>query len=145
MERVSGWYKRYTRLVLFVIGIVLVIAVNADTVNVATFLWRDPQLRAAVANEATSIAKSPDGLTSTNGQEELAKIEQLKLPLGWTANASATDPQGLPGTFPGWLYKVIGLLLTAVALTFGAPFWFDLLKKFVGIRSSGTEPKPERR
>lgn len=34
-------------------------------------------------------------------------------------------------------YKVIGLILTALALSLGAPFWFDLLKKFVNIRGVG--------
>jgi hypothetical protein len=141
MERVSGWYKRYTKLALFIIGIFLVLAVNADTVNVANFLWRNPQVRTAVANEATSIAKSED-LTKVKGQEELARIEQLKLPLGWTLHAAATDPQGLPSSASGWLYKILGLVLTATALTFGAPFWFDLLNRFVGLRSSGQQPQP---
>ncbi len=139
MDRVSGWYKRYTKLVLFFIGVILVVVVNADTINVATYLWRDPQVRSAVAAEAASVAKA-DKLTTVNGQEELAKIEQLKLPLGWTANAAVTDPQGFPGSASGWLYKIVGLLLTAGALTFGGPFWFDMLKKFVGLRSSGGTP-----
>ena len=36
----------------------------------------------------------------------------------------------------GWL-KVLGWLLTAWAITLGAPFWFDLLNRFIQIRSNG--------
>jgi len=36
--------------------------------------------------------------------------------------------------------KVLGFILTALAISMGAPFWFDLLKKLVNIRSSGSRP-----
>jgi hypothetical protein len=39
-----------------------------------------------------------------------------------------------------WLTKLIGLLLTALAVTLGAPFWFDLLNRVVNLRSSGRRP-----
>lgn len=35
---------------------------------------------------------------------------------------------------------LIGFLITAFAVSFGAPFWFDLLNKLVSIRSSGKKP-----
>jgi hypothetical protein len=34
-----------------------------------------------------------------------------------------------------------GFLLTALALSLGAPFWFDLLKKLVSIRGGGVKPE----
>lgn len=45
-----------------------------------------------------------------------------------------------------WLWlsswkKFIGILITALALTLGAQFWFDLLKKLVSLRSSGLKPE----
>lgn len=42
-------------------------------------------------------------------------------------------------TGPTWL-KAIGLLLTALAISLGAPFWFDLLNKVISIRSAGRSP-----
>ena len=35
-----------------------------------------------------------------------------------------------------WLLKLLGWLLTAAAISLGAPFWFDLLQRFVQIRKS---------
>ncbi|HET6253322.1 MAG TPA: hypothetical protein VFE32_04585 [Puia sp.] len=43
----------------------------------------------------------------------------------------------------GWL-RLLGLLLTAIALSLGAPFWFDMLAKIVAIRGSGTSPAPPK-
>jgi hypothetical protein len=40
----------------------------------------------------------------------------------------------------GALMKVLGLLLTAVAVTQGAPFWFDLISKLTNPRGSGAVP-----
>ena len=41
----------------------------------------------------------------------------------------------------GWL-RLLGLILTAIALSLGAPFWFDMLAKIVAIRGSGGLPTP---
>ncbi len=41
------------------------------------------------------------------------------------------------------LSKFFGYILTALAVSMGAPFWFDLLKKLVNIRSSGARPYEE--
>ncbi|MFN2598074.1 MAG: hypothetical protein ABR563_12915, partial [Pyrinomonadaceae bacterium] len=41
----------------------------------------------------------------------------------------------------GWLLlKLFGLFLTGLAISQGAPFWFDLLNKFMVIRST-VKPK----
>jgi hypothetical protein len=40
----------------------------------------------------------------------------------------------------GWLQKFLGLLITGLAAAQGAPFWFDILKKVVNVRSSGANP-----
>lgn len=40
----------------------------------------------------------------------------------------------------GWILKIFGLLVSGLAAAQGAPFWFDILKKVVGVRSTGTNP-----
>jgi len=39
--------------------------------------------------------------------------------------------------------KLLGILITAFALSLGANFWFDLLKKLVSIREAGKKPEEE--
>jgi hypothetical protein len=37
--------------------------------------------------------------------------------------------------------KLWGIIITALALTLGAQFWFDLLKKLISLRSAGVKPE----
>lgn len=69
----------------------------------------------------------------------LQQIQALGLPIGWD---STGDPLR---TWPGYHWRRwwdqiywhgLGWLLTALALSLGAPFWFDLLNKFIVIRSA---------
>ncbi len=39
-----------------------------------------------------------------------------------------------------WFAKLLGWAITALAGTLGAPYWFGLLSKVVGLRGSGTRP-----
>ncbi|HTP11306.1 MAG TPA: hypothetical protein VMP08_23795, partial [Anaerolineae bacterium] len=52
MDRAGGWYKRHTQLWLGAIGFLLALALNVDTVTIATALWRDPTLRQNVVEQA---------------------------------------------------------------------------------------------
>ncbi|SEN09778.1 hypothetical protein SAMN04488505_10879 [Chitinophaga rupis] len=38
--------------------------------------------------------------------------------------------------------RLLGFLLTALMISLGAPFWFDLLKKLVSLRGAGVRPEP---
>jgi hypothetical protein len=40
----------------------------------------------------------------------------------------------------GWLIKLAGILLSGVAASPGASFWFDILKKIINVRLSGANP-----
>lgn len=42
---------------------------------------------------------------------------------------------------PFWKLKFWGILITALALTLGSQFWFDLLKKLVALRGAGIKPE----
>jgi hypothetical protein len=58
-------------------------------------------------------------------------VANLPLGIGWTS----VSP--VPVDFWGWLIKLVGWVLTGVAVTLGAPFWFDLLRKLLSLKGSG--------
>lgn len=49
-----------------------------------------------------------------------------------------------PADSTAWLGKFAGILITALAAAQGAPFWFDILKKLVNVRSSGPNPNEQK-
>lgn len=46
-----------------------------------------------------------------------------------------------PQLFGTLIYRLPGWLLTIAAISVGAPFWFDTLKRFVNIRGTGSPPE----
>src|SRR6266487_3223494 len=48
MQRVSGWYRRHVQIVLWVVGALVVVLLNVDTLPIANTLWKDPATRSAV-------------------------------------------------------------------------------------------------
>lgn len=44
----------------------------------------------------------------------------------------------------GFLFSLLGWIITALAVSLGAPFWFDLLSKIVSLRSAGSPPKDDK-
>jgi hypothetical protein len=41
---------------------------------------------------------------------------------------------------PGWMIKIAGILISGIAASPGASFWFDLLKKIINVRLTGINP-----
>jgi hypothetical protein len=165
MDRVSGWYKRKAQFVILILAITVTVLANADTIQIAKALSIDPALRenlvtqaqgflekqaAAQPNQAAkpnnvgevSSGEDSDSATLTvrgassdspskRIQNALQEVQQTTLPLGWKSR-----PEGRE-----WINKIIGLLLTALAASMGAPFWFDKLQKVANIRAAGASPR----
>lgn len=53
-------------------------------------------------------------------------IKETKLPIGWTYNLISKRADM---DFGDYALKILGVLISGFAASFGAPFWFDLLKK----------------
>jgi hypothetical protein len=137
MDRVSGWYKRWSQGLIFAMGLVLVAALNVDTLDVGHGLARDPALRQTLIAAGQEVIKAQANEAKDAPQQRLleqyGKLEKLGLPIGWDWN----DPVRWPGRDPWrWAVKVIGLLMTVLAISLGAPFWFDVLNKFMVVRST---------
>jgi len=133
MDRVSGWYKYKTQWALFGIGLVIAIVINANTIRIVKQLSQDSTLRSSIVAAAES-ARAPQVNQGKSTQEriEAAKeslmdVNNVGIPLGWHHGDWSAD-HGL-NMFVGWL-------LTALAISLGAPFWFDILNKVMVVRST---------
>jgi len=163
MERVGGWYKRRTQVILLTLGIMIALLFNIDTIAIANRLLQNPALRSAIAEQATAQAEQFKALQAqqpagTTPQQIIANsaaqfnatqvlLSSLNIPLGWTED-TLRDFYAQPGVLKNGLIvfglavqKLLGILITGFAVSQGAPFWFDLLNKLTNVRSAGRPPK----
>ena len=129
MERTSNQYKRWTQVWTLVLAVIVTGAFDLDSVRIASGLYQNSALRAAVADKVADQLKDKtfDQVTSS-----LAAIAEL--PIGW-----ATEH----GRNRNWTAALFGWLITVFALSLGAPFWFDLVGKLVNLRMAGKRPAGE--
>jgi hypothetical protein len=174
MEAVSGAYKRWTQVVVFLIGAAITVGINADTLNIISRLSKDRAARDRVVADALEFSRQhpPAKNNGTNTTQPTAGPAAATPARGNPPNGAPTDSTGTPGSdgspdrtnledtlkteiekdlkllqstgLPiGWasessvsLASAAGWLLTAIAISVGAPFWFDVLNKFIVVRSA---------
>ncbi len=139
MDRLSGAFKRNTQRVSLVISIALVLASNIDSIRLTRTLWNDAGARErAEALSSSEVAVCEADARSPACRQLLGSLPGADvLPLGWDLETiQSLDLQAI-----GLL--ILGLALTVLAVSRGAPFWFDVLRRFsTGLVSSGPRPSP---
>jgi len=151
MDRATGWYKRSTQKIIVVVGLLIAIVFNADTIAIYERLESDPESLQQIVEMAEAYVgkNTPDQVTRVTPtfDQQLDEVRRLindeigearsPLGLGWSSFTwSDLSPSGV-------VTKILGWIVTALAISLGAPFWFDLLKKLVNIRNSGNKPAPK--
>jgi hypothetical protein len=148
MERINGLYKRNTQVVLFILGLFLAVAFNVNILKVSATLWSS----SAARDEVTAVAqlygcKDLDSCKSAEYQSVREQLEKnLKsLPLGYGDGGLIVYWQGIKDEPMRQLsgeiaFSVGGWLLMAIAISLGAPFWFDLVNKLINVRMVGQKP-----
>jgi len=144
IDRVSDRFTFTTRGITFVMGVLLAFAVQLDTPLLVNRLATDPQLRASMVQQAVSL--------------DLQQHEFDKVPSGerWQVlnKLASTDLVPVPESFAEWQANwtgkglhpnPMGVLLSAILLSFGAPFWYSALKNVLQLRSILTQKDDEQR
>lgn len=152
MERAASWYKRKTQIVLLALGLVVAVGMNVDSIRIALTLWNNPIARQAAVDVAQKYIEKNPVQTSGKGDDfqkikdeanTLTSVSQtLPVPFGWQSEIETNSNSF--GNIGFWSKKAIGWFVTALALSLGAPFWFDMLNKFMMVRSS-VKPKGEKK
>ncbi len=144
-ERLSLWYKKKTRQSLFILGLILAFIVNVDSVQLFSLYNNDPTVRKAVISY---YENSPYKLKSDTNQlalkDFIKSLDTLKketvLPIGFDNNAiklavlEKKNPDSTTKHFSFWWWKLIGIIISGFAASFGGPFWFDVLKKIYSVK-----------
>lgn len=85
--------------------------------------------KAEKADAAAKEAKEKTAAATKSLEEAQTSLKAAGLPLGWPDQSS--NP---------WWVKLAGLFISFCAVSLGAPFWFDILQRFMQIRGAGPTP-----
>jgi hypothetical protein len=147
MYRVNHSYKRLLRAPMWVLAFAIAIVFNIDAVKVGTTLWQN-------ATMANNIAIGAESYVKNNSVNDTASVwisdfEKYKsdfdLPIGWKyENAYYKSIKDTKDFSLSWYIatKLLGLFLAAMIASMGAPFWYDILQKIIGVKGS-LKPKKE--
>jgi hypothetical protein len=86
MDRVSGAFKRYSQTMALLIGFLLALFLNIDSISLTLYLWREPAVRQVLAQNAANF-ELPQEQLEANPEEALQNFRNqfagLSLPIGW--------------------------------------------------------------
>ncbi|MCO4293406.1 hypothetical protein NF867_11065 [Solitalea sp. MAHUQ-68] len=177
MERASGWYKRHVQLVLMIIGLLIAVTFNVDSIRITQKLSRDKDARDKMVELAsnfhqqsqqssfqvyrrvtsdsivldTSLTEKADSIINARSTALVNEANNLlKTDLDSTNNVLSIGKgsficncENAHSKFGQFFCKVgcalraiTGYLITALALSLGAPFWYDLLNKLMMLRGA---------
>ncbi len=154
MERASGVYKRNARGVAFCLGIVIAIGVNADTFYMVNQLSQEQALRASITGIVerlpTERVVTAEGTANLETFSKLSKEIYPALPIGWgernlksqsRADGSVLPFDAQPRLSPLFVVRrFAGWVITGLAISMGAAFWYDVLGKVMKISNVGKKP-----
>jgi hypothetical protein len=169
MDRATGWYKRQTQLLLFLLGFGVAAAFNVDAIAITKILANNEGIRKDMVNIALSHQKKYDEQVQARKDSiftdpvtkvktvikyvEISDSALLKQAADLKTDAAATQQiLGLgrgESAFkkkyqPDETAKYAGWILTAFAISLGAPFWFGILNKIMMLRNGGTKPEDSK-
>jgi hypothetical protein len=163
MDRLSGVYARWMQAMMFGIGLVLAGGFGVDACAITRSLWENPALRDSTVDLASAFAEdheiqapmtvpNPNPIPAgkaVNSSKDPCTVEPPRTPMELRmcqAGVYAADlqrsrlplyPLNAHDNLTDWLREHwLGFLLTAMATAMGAPFWFDLLSRFISLRTS---------
>jgi hypothetical protein len=152
MDRVTEWYKRRSQFFILLLSIAVSFAINANTLTIIERLSIDTSLRQALVEQAKNVDLDKSKATqriaqNANDIDAWYGLGQFGFPIGWAdgwpgprANPLYVAPAFGAYTWDWWWYWVLqpllGLLLTAFAVSLGAPVWFDIMNRLVSLRSA---------
>jgi hypothetical protein len=150
MDRISGWYKRRSQFVLFLVGLVYAVAMNIDALQLSQRLWGDAALTTQLIQKAEDARPPvPPGLPTdpasgvAQARQAKAQAEEVqKLPIGWPS-ARFDGVKGFGPITMALLFAFIGWIATAFAASLGSPFWFEGVGWLLALRGTGAKPATE--
>jgi len=136
LDQASATFKANARSFVIILSILITLAFGTDTIQLANDLWNSSELRAMAAAQASQVVQSQGADVDISNL--VHALGAFSVRLGWW------NPQNFPQQLSAAelsrfiLFKLVGLTITAIAVSQGSSFWYDVLKK-ISSRSGGDD------
>lgn len=150
-QKFTDSFRQYSRRIAAAITLVLALALNLDSINIARqYMSNQAQRQAALATYNKVVAYHLSASGSESQLQVNQTLDQLKqsiaeanaqvnalntagFPIGWTYFPGYTEAVAAPAdrTVDMWLQWIFGILLTTILVGLGTPFWFDVVRGLV--------------
>ncbi len=156
-EQLKIVYKRRTRFRLFIIGLILALSFRCDAIYLIQRLYGDVALRTEMVGAAERIGQMDSTQNAGTILLDSIMITDIMQAKGITTPYSALNKEekakllydhlhSLPITREvesyrnltagQWIAMIAGILITAVSVIFGAPFWYDALRRLISVKDT---------
>ena len=142
MDDVSRMYRSNVRWWAAVAALLVVGMAGLDSIGLAQALLDEPLERAVITAEAVRAVEVGDqtAIERCDKDDLRTRVTCLREEAtGLGALDLSVWQRPSPRTWGGWGLLVLGFLLSWAAVTAGAPFWFSVLKRLMGVRSLPTK------
>jgi len=136
MDQAAATFKSRARSFVIMLSLLVTLVLGTDSIQLAQRLWTNTSLRALTVAKAEMIVQEEG--TNASADDLLKQLDELDIisPGWWVTELPA------PGSSASqWMsfivLKILGLGLTATAVSQGSSFWYDLLKKVTGRGGGG--------
>ncbi|RMF68108.1 MAG: hypothetical protein D6742_05955, partial [Cyanobacteria bacterium J069] len=69
-------------------------------------------------------------------------LDEIPLPIGWSEKNLRQQFPPQTSLLISWPKRILGWIITGIAISMGSSFWFDLLSKVVRVRNAGAPSSP---
>jgi hypothetical protein len=141
MEQAAATFRANARSVVIVLSIAITVLFGTDSIQLAQTLWTNAEARTLAVAKAQMVV-AQEGM-DVQVSDLLQELSDLTIKIGWWQTERPVDGASAMDWVTFIFLKVVGLGLTAAAVSQGSSFWYDLLKKIASPTSSSSKPASE--
>jgi hypothetical protein len=139
MEQSAATFRANARSFVIILSIGVSVLFGTDSIQLAKTLWANAELRTLAVAKAEVVAAQDGSAASID--DLIQQLSDLTIKIGWWQ----TEHPAAGATVMDWalfvVLKIVGLGLTAAAVSQGSSFWYDLIKKLTSPATSTSSSK----
>jgi hypothetical protein len=139
LEQAAETFRARARSFVIILSIGITVLFGTDSIQLAKALWTNANLRAIAVAQADIVVAQ--GGTTADLSDIIDDLAKFSIKVGWWQTQQFPQSSNVLDWSSFIFLKILGLGITAAAVSQGASFWYDLLKKLTSPATSSSSSK----